>query len=122
MKPGEEAFASETFRRVVLPGIVLAIGIHPLITTWAPLIDAVYGIGSTVLLVAEIVLFGLMVSGATQWIYYFYEGFRLKPLTALAGSANRRRLRNLIKLSAQLEVKPSRSEREENQLSEVYEG
>jgi IS1 family transposase len=121
MKPVEEAFASETFRRVVLPGIVLAIGVHPLLTTWTPSIDAVYGVGSTVLLVTEIVLFGLMVSSATQWIYYVYEGFRLKVVTAAAGRANVKRLQNLIKLSTELEAKPIRSEDEENQLSKAYE-
>jgi hypothetical protein len=104
MKPVEEAFASGTVRRVILPGIVLAAGVHPLISTLAPIIDSLYGVGTSVLFVAEVVFFGLIVSSATQWIYYVYEGFRLQLLTTLAGPANQRRVRQLSELMNQLQT------------------
>jgi len=122
MKPIEEAFASDSFRRVILPGIVLAIGIHPLISTWEVVIESIYGIGPTVLLVAEVVLCGLLISSATQWIYYVYEGFRLSSLTALARQANERKLRFLTARFAALDAKATRSNDEENEFSTAYEG
>ena len=69
MEPVEEAFASDIFRRVILPGIVPAIGIHPLISIWASFLDSLCGIGATPMLVGEVVFFGLVVSSAIQWIY-----------------------------------------------------
>lgn len=95
MKPVEEAFASATFRRVILPGIVLTVGLHPLLSRWLPRLEAAYGINATVLLVAEVLFLGFVVSSAIQWIYYLYEGFRLPALTALAGRVNARKVGHL---------------------------
>ena len=120
MKPVEDAFASETFRRVILPGIVLASGVHPLIAKWAPRIASQYGVGSTVLLVAEVIFFGLAVSSVIQWIYYIYEGFRLRPLTALAHKLNKRRLKTLRTSFDQLQNVQNPSPSEENRLYRVY--
>lgn len=92
MKTVEDAFASATFRRVVLPGIVMAAGVHPLLSRWTPAIERLYGIGPTVFIIAEVIVLGLAVSSTLQWIYYVYEGFRLEWLTALAGRLNRRTL------------------------------
>jgi hypothetical protein len=55
-------------------------------------IQNLYGVGPTTLIIAEIILLGLGISSATQWIYYVYEGFRLEWLTALAGRLNRARV------------------------------
>jgi hypothetical protein len=120
MKPVEDAFASETFRRVILPGIVLAAGLHPLVSVLAPFIDSLYGLAASVLLVAEVVFFGLVVSSATQWIYYVYEGFRLQPLTAFAGRANRRRVQRLSELMNHLQAPGSLSP-QENSRTRTYE-
>ena len=80
MKPVEDVFSSDVFRRVVLPGIVLSAGFHPCISSWNPTLSRLYGIGPTTVVVAEIIIFGLGVSSAIQWIYYVYEGFRLEWL------------------------------------------
>jgi hypothetical protein len=92
MKPVEEAFASTGFRRVVLPGIVLTVGVHPVLSTAMPAIVSAYEISAIVLVVAEILFFGLVVSSGLQWVYYLYEGFRLPLLTRLAQRVNERRL------------------------------
>ena len=62
MKPVEDAFGSESFRRVILPGIVLAAGVHPLISILTSPIDSLYGIEASLLLLVEIIFFGLIVS------------------------------------------------------------
>ena len=122
MKPVEDAFASDTFRRVILPGIVLAVGIHPLIARCAHTLDILYGIGATPMLVAEVVFFGLVVSSAINWIYYVYEGFRLEFLTAIAGRLNERRVKNLMKVRKDLQALPSRTSSQQNNLYQAYEG
>lgn len=100
MKPVEEAFASEAFRRIVLPGIVLTVGFHPLVSMWTPLVETLYGVGAAVFIVTEVIFFGLLVSSAIQWIYYVYEGFRLKKLTALAGWISDRRVATFMAMRA----------------------
>src|SRR5712692_9167628 len=96
MKPLEDAFASDIFRRVILPGIVLACGLHPLISRRTAAVQDLYGIGPTTLFVSEIIVLGLGISSAIQWIYYVYEGFRQEWLTALAGKLIRSRLARQI--------------------------
>lgn len=92
MKPVEEAFASTGFRRVILPGIILTAGIHPLLSKATETIARAYGVAGVVLIVGEILFYGLVVSSALQWIYYVYEGFRLPRLTVLARRMNEARL------------------------------
>src|SRR5262245_28871543 len=92
MKPLEDVFASDIFRRVVLPGIVLSAGIHPLISPWIPSLTNLYGIGPTALIVVEIIALGLGLSSAIQWIYYVYEGFRVEWVTSIARQINRTRV------------------------------
>src|SRR5262249_52089143 len=92
MKPVEDVFSSDVFRRIVLPGIVLSAGLHPFISPWVPTVTRLYGIGATSIIVAEIVVFGLGLSSALQSIYYVYEGFRFEWVTSLAGRINRTRL------------------------------
>src|SRR5512143_2874911 len=95
MKPVEDVFSSDVFRRVVLPGIVLTAGFHPLMYSRLQSVTSLYGIGATALVVAEIVVLGLAASSAIQWIYYVYEGFRLEWLTSLAWRMNRARVQRL---------------------------
>jgi hypothetical protein len=88
MKPIEEAFSSRGFRRVVLPGIVITIGIHPLFRPALAGVVSSYDLPEgAVILVVEVLFWGLLVSSATDWIYYVYEGFRLPWAT----EPNRRR-------------------------------
>lgn len=93
MKPIEDVFSSDVLRRVVLPGIVLSVGFHPFIAGWIPTITSLYGIGSTAVIVAEVLVFGIVISSATNWIYYVYEGYRLEWLTFLGWQCNRVRVR-----------------------------
>ena len=92
MKPIEEALASTGFRRVILPGIVLTIGIHPILSRWIPVIADVYGVLPTVFLITEVIFLGLVVSSGIQWIYYLYEGFRIPQVTLLAKWTNQKKL------------------------------
>jgi hypothetical protein len=92
MKPVEEAFASTGFRRVILPGIVLTAGFHPLLSNAMPAIVTAYAVSALVLIVAEVLFFGLVVSSGLQWVYYLYEGFRFPLITRLARRGNELRL------------------------------
>src|SRR5271157_1236779 len=121
MKPVEEAFASETFRRIVLPGIVLTIGIHPLIARWASPGISLYGVDPAVLMVVEIIFLGMVASSAIQWIYYVYEGFRIQWLTKPAGRLNQRRVRKLTETRREIAALSSRSESQDMELNKAYE-
>lgn len=93
MKALEEAFSSGGFRRVILPGIVLTLGLHPLLNGLTKSVAPTYGITEpAVVLIAEVILLGLVLSSCINWIYYVYEGFKLPWLTALAGKWNKRHL------------------------------
>jgi hypothetical protein len=78
-----------------MPGIVLTAGIHPIFSDGLAFVATVYGVNPTVLLIVEVIFFGLVVSSTVQWIYYVYEGFRLPSLTAISGRLNKTRLSNL---------------------------
>ena len=119
MEPVEEAFASDIFRRVILPGIVPAIGMHPLISIWASFLDSLCGIGATPMLVGEVVFFGLVVSSAIQWIYYVYEGFLLEP--RIAGHRNSKRVKKLMELRKTLDAAKNRTTPQQNQFYQVWE-
>jgi len=97
MKPVEDAFTSGLFRRVILPGTIVTLGVHPFL---GPLLDSaarVYGLEhqGAVVLVAEVIFWGLVLSSAIQPIYYLYEGFHLPWLARLARPGNERRLARL---------------------------
>jgi len=124
MKPVEETFSSAAFRRVILPGIILTMGFHPVLSTWLVRVGSVYDISSTVFLVAEVIFFGLIVSSSIQWIYYVYEGFRLPQLTALVGCINRRRVAGLqeqLRSSQQGRNFDDLSEDEKDRVTRIYE-
>ena len=95
MKPVEEAFASAAFRRVVLPGIIITIGVHPILDPWMRIVQARYPVSPPILSLIEVIVLGLAVSSGLQWIYYIYEGFRLPRLTAVARWMNDRRVAKL---------------------------
>jgi hypothetical protein len=89
-----------------------------------PAVQSLYGIGPTTFIVAEIIVLGLGISSATQWIYYVYEGFRLEWLTAFAGEINRSRLsrqkKRLLKIQGEREF-DDLSRREKDEVTKIYE-
>jgi hypothetical protein len=92
VKPLEEVFGSRTFRRIVLPGIVLTLGLHPVVSTLLGAFGYLYGVkDGAVILVVEVLFWGLLVSSAINPIYYVYEGFRLPWLSARARSKRKTR-------------------------------
>lgn len=124
MKPVEEAFSAGGFRRVVMPGIVLAIGLHPIIDRWLPAIRFTYGVNAPVLLVAEVIFFGLFASSGVNWIYYLYEGYRLPWVTALAGRINQRKVSRLQRQRRQIQAgRPydDLSVKEKQRVGRIYE-
>jgi hypothetical protein len=121
MKPVEDVFSSDTFRRVIMPGVILTIGIHPLAATWISRLDALYGVGPTTLLVAEIIFLGLLVGSAIQGIYYIYEGIILAPLTAFARWANERRVKRLTVFTEGLRSKENLNDSELRALRIAFE-
>jgi hypothetical protein len=104
MKPVEDVFSADAFRRIIMPGIILALGIHPLALGLLPFLG-LYGVGAAALMVAEIIIFGLLVSSAIQVIYYVYEGFALEPLTRCTRRMNQARLDRLNRLATALRSK-----------------
>lgn len=125
MKPIEEAFNSNAFRRVVLPGIVMTIGVHPVLAGVFDRWIKLYGFSeSLVVLGAEIIFWGLLLSSTTNWVYYVYEGFQLLWLTAMPRRWNERRLAALNKAYNGFvaeRAKRTLSPREEEEASLVYE-
>jgi hypothetical protein len=124
MKPVEDVFSSDIFRRVVLPGIVLSGGLHPFVSPYFPAISQLYGIGSTSLIVAEILVLGLVVSSGVQWIYYVYEGFRLPWLTSFAWKINHARVEAYQRRSQQIRAGrdfEALSPSEQEQVTRLYE-
>ena len=124
MKPVEDVFSSDVFRRVVLPGIVLSAGFHPFISGWIPTFTRLYGIGPTAVILAEIIIFGLGISSATQWIYYVYEGFRLEWATSLAARINRKRVERYQKQSRQIQAErefDALNPSEQSRVTRIYE-
>jgi hypothetical protein len=124
MKPFEEAFASELFRRVILPGIILSAGVHPMISGYLSALKELYGLGPTSFIVAEVIVLGLVVSSAIQQIYYIYEGFRLGWLTWAAGklihrrfSGQKRRLKSIEKSRNYDDL----NQVEQQEVSKIYE-
>jgi hypothetical protein len=124
MKPLEDAFASDIFRRVVLPGIVLSVGLHPLLSQFTLPVEHLYGLSTPTLIVAEVIVLGLGISSAIQPIYYVYEGFRLGWLTTPAWKLNRWRLARRWELA--LAIQGDRDfddldKNEQSRLTKVYE-
>ena len=124
MKALEDAFSFGGFRRVILPGVVLAAGAHPLLKLALPFIHNMYGVDNSALLVIEVIMFGLLLSSGVQWVYYVYEGFRKTALTELS---RRRSVRRVAKLNLDLsQLQAGRSidkltEDEQNRAREIYE-
>lgn len=121
MKPVEDVFSAESFRRVVLPGLIVALGVHPSISASANFLHYLYGIGSTTLLVVEIIVFGLALSSAIQFVYYVYEGIVLEPLTSFARRRNQLRVERLTRVTGELRKKNNLAPAEQRRLDIAFE-
>jgi hypothetical protein len=83
-------------RRVVLPGAVVTSYVHPYLRGWlVPVTQEQYGLEVGLVLLAEAVLYGLLLSSAILPIFQVYEGFSLTWLTKWAEERNRKRLAGL---------------------------
>src|SRR4051812_38129493 len=121
MKPIEDVFSAETFRRVIMPGIILALGIHPLISRTFPFVYSLYGIGPTTLFVVEIIIFGLSLSSALQLVYYLYEGVVFEPLTSFARRRNEARVSRLSSMVKSLREKAQLTASEQRKRDIAFE-
>ena len=88
---GSDNLSSDLLRRVVLPGVVAVLYLHPYLNGLASSASHFYGVTALVVLTVETVLLGLLISSAKLPIFYIYEGFRLTWLTAPAKWVNMRR-------------------------------
>jgi hypothetical protein len=104
MKALEDAFSSAGFRRVVLPGIVITVGAHPLLKPALPFVHEMYGIEPNTLIIIEVILYGLLLSSSIQWIYYLYEGFRGSWFTKWASSYSEARVSKLCEELRQVQA------------------
>jgi hypothetical protein len=116
--------SSDLLRRVILPGAVAVVYLHPYLNDFAASASRFYGVTALVVLTAEAVLFGLLVSSAKLTIFYIYEGFRLSRLTAPAKWVNTRRKDRTRKKVAALYKKYGKyedfPESEKNRASKLY--
>src|SRR6476661_9655014 len=83
--------SSDLLRRVVLPGAVAVLYLHPYLNDFSSSASRFYGVTALVVLTVEAVLLGLLVSSAKLPVFYIYEGFRLTWLTTPAKWVNTRR-------------------------------
>ena len=74
----KDALGMHRLRRIGVPGVILALGVHPLMAAWLnAYVQRTYGFTTTVIFIAEIFVFGVIASGATTFVYHLYEGFRI---------------------------------------------
>jgi len=77
-----EGLGTSQLRRFFLPGLIAAVGLHHYLPPrLLHELGETYGLTSTVLLIGEVILFGLLISSATIPIFHLYEGFLLPWLT-----------------------------------------
>jgi hypothetical protein len=102
------AFGPTFFFRVILPGVVLAAELQPILLPLSTRlhIDSVYGLSAAGLFGVVTVAAGLVLAAADRPIYYLFEGFAWRVLTRW----NRRRLwQRLDRLAArQIELHEKR--------------
>lgn len=95
MKAIEEAFSDGGLRRVILSGVVLTLGVHPIVRPLTEPWLKGYDVGQAALPLIEVIFFGLIVSSSANWAYYVYEGFIGALLTKPGFSFHDRRHRKL---------------------------
>ncbi|MBW8878428.1 MAG: hypothetical protein JF614_26005, partial [Acidobacteria bacterium] len=124
MKEASEVLDGDFLRRIILPGAVAASYAHPYLRSWlVPMTHKQYGLEVGLVLLAEAVFFGLLVSSATVPIFQVYEGFRLRRLTRCAEWWNRKRLKKLEAAYMALNAPGHKlTEEEKNKSSKLFEG
>ena len=88
-----EAFGSALFLRILLPGLIVSVGLHPLILG-APILNdfvAIYPGGVAVTFFAEVIGFGLISYAAALPVFHIAQGLVWSPLTSLPRWLNTRR-------------------------------
>src|SRR5205809_2676042 len=93
------SFAPTFFFRVILPGVILATGLQPVVfPLYAALhVDSLYGLSAAGLFGVVAVASGLILAAADRPIYYLFEGFSLPLLTEW----NRKRLSRRVDVLAE---------------------
>jgi hypothetical protein len=120
LKSAADAFDAARMRRFVLPGVVLAFGVHPYVVSWVgePLV-LTFNLTGLVLFLVETIFLGLLITSAATPIFYVYEGFRFKWLTHLARRRNEAKVKRLIKEQASIYGDKTRDELTSNQQERV---
>ena len=97
MKDIAETLGKGWIRTVVLPGLVGAIGVHPLLSPLLmPVLSGVYPISEAVLFVLEVGLLGVIVSAYSFQIVGFFQGhFLPRPVNEFLFRYHGRRLARL---------------------------
>ena len=93
-----DAFASALFFRIVLPGLVFAIGVHPFLRAllYTQSVSSVYPADGTALFIVEVVCFGLIAYAATSSVYYIATGATFPWLTKLSKLTNETRFNGAL--------------------------
>jgi hypothetical protein len=101
MKEASEFLQGGDLRRIFLPGAVVVLYIHPYLRSWLlPLSTRYFDLEAGLVLLAEALLFGLLISSAMLPIFYLYEGHQSAWLTWPASRFNRwkkQRIRSKLK-------------------------
>lgn len=93
-----DAFGKAQLSRVILPGFIVSVGLHPHVASlFNTSLGQLYGLSSSVLFIIEIGFFGLILSSLSTLIFYILEGFHWPWLTQGLKSLNRRRLARIEK-------------------------
>ncbi|HEY0004896.1 MAG TPA: hypothetical protein VGB17_08800 [Pyrinomonadaceae bacterium] len=90
-----ESFAPALFFRIIIPGLVLAIGLHPFAHTILEehIKLGAYPVDGNLLFISEIIFLGLITYAATNRLHSIAEGTKLPYLTIIFYWWNKRRLR-----------------------------
>jgi hypothetical protein len=89
-------FSSAQLRRLFLPGLIAAVGLHayrPIAITAT--LSKPLSLNENVMFLVEVIFYGFLISSAAKPIFYLYEGFRAPWLTLPAKRWNSRKLTRL---------------------------
>jgi hypothetical protein len=90
-----DALEKTALRKVLVPGVILALATHPHVAHLEAESQAFAGLSDLSIFVTEVVVLGVLISSATKPIYYVYEGFLLPWLTWPARKWNESRCARL---------------------------
>lgn len=114
----QESVGEFRFRRIFFPGVVAAAGLHPYVMGWAKgYLAEHYGITSTLLLVVETFIFGLVVSSATSFSLFVIEGFKWRWMTCWMWPFESEKVQRMSQELASLKHKKGKSSADEDRES-----